>query len=913
MAQNAYVLMDPLSFLSNAEPGALDAMYARYLQDPESVDRSWRLFFAGFDLSRAQYGEDAASPATLKEFKVIDLIHGYRTNGHLFTQTNPVRARRTYLPTLALEHFGLSDGDLDTVFQAGSEVGLGATKLRDIVAHLEATYCHSIGMEYMYIREPERLGWIRDRIELANRPRLDAKARKHVLKKISQATLFEEFLQKKFVGQKRFSLEGGESLIPALDALIERGTTRGVKEVVIGMAHRGRLSTLAHIMGKPYAHILSEFEGKAYDGDGLFDGDVKYHLGYSQKQKADSGEEVTITLAPNPSHLEAVDPVVEGIARARIDAMGGEEASVLPILIHGDAAIAGQGVVYELAQMAGLDGYRTGGTVHIVVNNQIGFTTNYLDARTSTYCTDVAKVTQALVFHVNADDVEAVVQVMNIALEYRQTFHRDVFIDLLGYRKYGHNEGDEPKFTQPQLYKAIAAHPSPRETYLAKLIQDGTVTSEEAEALKASLVQAMEDGFEEAKSMELSVVDDFLSDLWEAYRPAKDQELTTSPKTGVATKKLVALAERMNTLPEAPNFFRKVKKLMRDRLAMLERDELDWAMGEKLAYATLLEEGHPVRISGQDVERGTFSHRHAVVKTEDSEEKWIMLNELSKGQAKLQVYNSLLSEYAVSGFEYGYSFAQPNGLTIWEAQFGDFNNGAQIMWDQFLTAGEDKWRTMNGLTLLLPHGYEGMGSEHSSGRLERFLQLCSGDNIVVANCTTPANMFHLLRRQVHRPFRKPLVVFTPKKLLRYPKAVSSIQAFSKGGFLEVVDDAQVEDGAEVVVLCSGKVYYDLLEKFVDKAPKNLALVRLEQLHPFPAQAVSDVLSRHGKPKVVWLQEEPRNMGGWTFVREQMELNGWGDLSYVGREASASPASGSPAVHQQRHDALLDEVVAMAQF
>ena len=905
--------MDPLSFLSNAEPGALDAMYARYLQDPESVDRSWRLFFAGFDLSRAQYGEDAASPATLKEFKVIDLIHGYRTSGHLFTQTNPVRARRTYLPTLALEHFGLGDGDLDTVFQAGSEVGLGAAKLRDIVAHLEATYCHSIGMEYMYIREPERLDWIRDRIELANRPRLDAEARKHVLKKISQATLFEEFLQKKFVGQKRFSLEGGESLIPALDALIELGTTRGVKEVVIGMAHRGRLSTLAHIMGKPYAHILSEFEGKAYDGDGLFDGDVKYHLGYSQKQKADSGQEVTITLAPNPSHLEAVDPVVEGIARARIDAMGGEEASVLPILIHGDAAIAGQGVVYELAQMAGLDGYRTGGTVHIVVNNQIGFTTNYLDARTSTYCTDVAKVTQALVFHVNADDVEAVVQVMKIALEYRQTFHRDVFIDLLGYRKYGHNEGDEPKFTQPQLYKAIAAHPSPRETYLAKLLQDGTVTAEEAEALKASLVQAMEDGFEEAKSMELSVVDDFLSDLWEAYRPAKDHELTSSPETGVSSKKLVALAERMNTLPEGPNFFRKVKKLKRDRLAMLERDELDWAMGEKLAYATLLEEGHPVRISGQDVERGTFSHRHAVVKTEDSEEEWIMLNELSKGQAKLQVYNSLLSEYAVSGFEYGYSFAQPNGLTIWEAQFGDFNNGAQIMWDQFLTAGEDKWRTMNGLTLLLPHGYEGMGSEHSSGRLERFLQLCSGDNIVVANCTTPANMFHLLRRQVHRPFRKPLVVFTPKKLLRYPKAVSSIQAFSKGGFLEVVDDAQAADGAEIVVLCSGKVYYDLLEKFGDKAPKNLALVRLEQLHPFPVQAVSDVLSRHGKPKVVWLQEEPRNMGGWTFVREQMDLNGWDDLSFVGREASASPASGSPAVHQQRHDALLDEVVAMAQF
>ncbi|MEC8663523.1 MAG: thiamine pyrophosphate-dependent enzyme, partial [Bacteroidota bacterium] len=521
--------MDPLSFLSNAEPGALEAMYARYRKDPDSVDRTWRLFFAGFDLSLAQYGEDSASPATLKEFKVLDLVHGYRTRGHLFTQTNPVRDRRTYAPTLALENFDLAESDLDTVFQAGSEVGIGPATLRDIVSHLESTYCHSIGIEYMYIREPERLKWVREHIELANRPRLDGDGRKHVLKKISQATLFEEFLQKKFVGQKRFSLEGGESLIPALDALIETGTTRGVREVVIGMAHRGRLSTLAHILGKPYANILCEFEGKAYDGEGLFDGDVKYHLGYSRKQVADTGEEVTITLAPNPSHLEAVDPVVEGIARARIDARDGDESSVLPILIHGDAAVAGQGVVYEVAQMAGLDGYRTGGTVHIVVNNQVGFTTNYLDARTSTYCTDVAKVTQALVFHVNADDVEAVVQVMNIALEYRQTFHRDVFIDLLGYRKYGHNEGDEPKFTQPKLYKAIAAHKSPRDIDLQKLLADGSVTAEEAEVMKSDLVSRMEQGFEEAKTMELSVVDDFLMELWEGYRPAKDEELTTSP------------------------------------------------------------------------------------------------------------------------------------------------------------------------------------------------------------------------------------------------------------------------------------------------------------------------------------------------------------------------------------------------
>ena len=906
--------MDPLSFLSNAEPGALEALYARYLKDPESVDRTWRLFFAGFDLSRATYGDDAASPATLKEFKVLDLIHGYRTRGHLFTQTNPVRERRTYTPTLALEHFDLSEADLDTVFQAGNEVGIGAAKLRDIIAHLESTYCHSIGIEYMYIPEPERLKWIREHIELANRPRLDSEGRKHVLKKISQATLFEEFLQKKFVGQKRFSLEGGESLIPALDALIETGTTRGVREVVIGMAHRGRLSTLAHILGKPYANILCEFEGKAYDGDGLFDGDVKYHLGYSRKQVADTGEEVTITLAPNPSHLEAVDPVVEGIARARIDARDGDEASVLPILIHGDAAIAGQGVVYEVAQMAALDGYRTGGTVHIVVNNQVGFTTNYLDARSSTYCTDVAKVTKSLVFHVNADDVEAVVQVMNIALEYRQTFHRDVFIDLLGYRKYGHNEGDEPKFTQPKLYKAIAAHSSPRDIYLQRLLADGSVSAEEAEAMKAELLGRMEDGFEEAKTMELSVVDDFLSELWEGYRPAKEAELTTSPATGVAQKKLTDLAVAMNTLPDGPKFFRKVKKLMNDRLGMVDQDQFDWAMGEMLAYASLLMEGHPVRLSGQDVERGTFSHRHAVLKTEDAEEEWILLNELKKDQSRMAVYNSHLSEYAVSGFEYGYAFANPNGLTIWEAQFGDFNNGAQIMWDQFLSAGEDKWRTMNGLTLLLPHGYEGMGSEHSSGRMERFLQLGSGDNIIVANCTTPANMFHVLRRQVHRPFRKPLVAFTPKKLLRYPKAVSTMADFAKGKFQEVIDDAHGVKNADTVVLCSGKVYYDLLEKFEDRVPKNMAVVRVEQLHPFPADAVAQALKRQAKnAKLVWLQEEPRNMGGWTFMNEHMAIHGLGDLQYVGRSASASPASGSPAVHQQRHDALLDEVVAMAKF
>ena len=919
--------MDLHSYLSNAEPGAIEAMYRKFLEDPNSVDPTWRHFFLGFDFAQRVYGEDAleagSAPASSpadgaamgpKEFRVINLIHDYRTRGHLFTKTNPVRARRDYSPDLRIAHFGLEESDLDTVFEAGSEVGIGPASLRDIIAHLEETYCHSIGIEFMYIREPDRWNWFKDHIELANRPVLSKEEKLQIFRKLNQATVFEEFLQKKYVGQKRFSVEGGESLLPALDAIVERGTELGAKEFIIGMAHRGRLNTLAHILNKPYTEIFSEFAGKAYDHDEEFDGDVKYHMGHSTDLMADTGVPVHITLAPNPSHLEAVDPVVEGMARARIDREHHDEKAVVPILVHGDAAVAGQGVVYEVVQMAQLDGYRAGGTIHLVVNNQVGFTTNYLDGRSSIYCTDVAKATHCPVLHVNADDAEAVVTAVRIALEYRQRWKRDVFIDLLGYRKYGHNEGDEPKFTQPKLYKAIAAHNSPRDIYLERLLADGSVTAEEAEAMKTELLGRMEEGFEEAKTMELSVVDDFLSELWEGYRPAEDAELTTSPKTGVAQKKLTALAVAMNTLPEGPKFFRKVKKLMNDRLGMIERDQFDWAMGEMLAYASLLTEGHPVRLSGQDVERGTFSHRHAVVKTEDAEDEVILLNALEEGQSNMAVYNSHLSEYAVSGFEYGYAFANPNGLTIWEAQFGDFNNGAQIMWYQFLSAGEDKWRTMNGLTLLLPHGYEGMGSEHSSGRMERFLQLGSGDNIIVANCTTPANMFHVLRRQVHRPFRKPLVVFTPKKLLRYPKAVSSMADFTSGGFQEVIDDANGVKGAKTVVLCSGKVYYDLLEKFDGRVPKNMAVIRVEQLHPFPADAIAKALKHQAKDAhLVWLQEEPRNKGGWTFMNEHMGLHGLGQLQYVGRSASASPASGSPAVHQQRHNALLDEVLAMATF
>ena len=906
--------MDPLDFISQAEPQALEQLYQQYRNNPESVDGSWRLFFKGFDLATASYGEDAGSHQTQKEFQVIGLIQAYRERGHLFTKTNPVRARRVYEPDLSLSHFGLTEADLKTVFQAGTQVGLGPATLQSIVEHLEETYCHSIGIEYVMIQDVDRQAWVREHIELANRPRIELADRIQILKKLSQATLFEEFLQKKFVGQKRFSLEGGETLIAALDAVIESGTEQGVEEVFIGMAHRGRLSTLAHILGKPYEEIFCEFEGKAYDDDGDFDGDVKYHLGYSRTQQADSGNSVSISLAPNPSHLEAVGPVVEGLTRARIDATGGDANRVLPILIHGDAALAGQGVVYEVAQMAQLDGYHTGGTVHIVVNNQVGFTTNYLDGRSSIYCTDVSKVTESLSFHVNADDAEAVVQVMRIALAYRQRWNRDVYIDLLGYRKYGHNEGDEPMFTQPQLYKAISKHPNPLQIYIDRLLSDGSMEADQVELIRSDQQQLLERGYQNAQKRQVAQVEDFLGDLWKGFKTADEKALSTTPKTSVAEKKLRDLAVAMSTLPEGKKIYRKVARLMRDRLKMIDEDRLDWALGELLAYASLLVEGHPVRISGQDVERGTFSHRHAVVKTEDSEEEIIPLNHLSKGQADLTIYNSLLSEYAAVGFDYGYAFATPNGLTIWEAQFGDFNNGAQILFDQFLSAAEDKWRTMNGLTLLLPHGYEGMGSEHSSGLMERFLQLGSGENMFICNVTEPANYFHLLRRQVKLKYRKPLVVFTPKKLLRYPKAVSTLAEMATGGFKKVIDDPRMMKSADArlvdtVVLCSGKIYYDLLERLEDISAPNLALVRVEQIHPLPDAELDVVVKKYGaEANYIWVQEEPKNMGAWSFMLQNFTAV---PLSVIARSTSASPASGSSELHKLRQDAILDEVFAHA--
>ncbi|MCB9188642.1 MAG: 2-oxoglutarate dehydrogenase E1 component [Flavobacteriales bacterium] len=904
--------MDKFSYMSNGDVNAIEELYNQYLADVNSVDEGWRTFFEGFEFARKNFDLEAggAIPENVqKEFRVINLINGYRSRGHLFTHTNPVRERRKYTPTLEIENFGLENSDLNVVFQAGNEVGIGPATLKEIIDHLEETYCQSIGIEYMYIREPQRVDWIRNKIELKNRPILSKEAKKHVLHKLNQASVFEQFLHKKFVGQKRFSLEGGEAIIPALDAVIERAADHGVKEFVMGMAHRGRLNVLANIFNKTYAAIFSEFEGKEYE-DTLFDGDVKYHLGYSVEAKTDGGKSIKMTLAPNPSHLETVNPVVEGISRSKIDhKLNGNEKEIVPILIHGDAAIAGQGIVYEVVQMAQLDGYRTGGTIHIVINNQVGFTTNYLDARSSTYCTDVAKTTLCPVFHVNGDDVEAVVQTMQIALEYRQEFGRDVFVDLLCYRKYGHNEGDEPKFTQPKLYKLIAKHPSPREIYLNQLVSEGVISTAEGENMEKVFDDMLQERLEEAKQIEKAKITDFLAELWQGFRPAKEADFDQSPETGVDKKVLLELAEKITRLPEGKNYFRKIEKLFHDRRAMVEGDNLDWGMGELLAYASLLNEGHPVRLSGQDVERGTFSHRHAVVKTEDTEEEVIPLNLISDKQAKLDIYNSLLSEYGVLGFDYGYAFATPNGLTIWEAQFGDFNNGAQIMMDQYISAAEDKWHTQNGIVLLLPHGYEGQGSEHSSGRMERFLQLCGDLNWQITNCTTPANFFHLLRRQLKRDFRKPLVVFTPKKLLRYPKAVSTMDELANGRFQEVIDDTSVNvANVDTVILCTGKFYYDILERKEETgAGDNIAVVRVEQLYPVPQKQLDAIVAKYGADKkYIWAQEEPENMGAWShMLRKYRTVH----LDVLSRRESASPAAGSPKVHANRHNAILDAIMS----
>ncbi len=919
--------MDKYSFLNAAHTSYFAEVYDKYLTDPDSVEPSWRAFFQGFDFGMESSSEVASvtsQPQTgalssvgdgqvkehmLKEFKVVRLINGYRTRGHLFTKTNPVRKRRTYVPTLDLENFGLSDADLETVFTAGEVVGLGPNTLREIVGHLQRIYCDSIGVEYIYIRNPEFVDWIQGWINVNdNHPEFSVEQKKHILKKLNQAVSFESFLHTKYVGQKRFSLEGNESLIPALDAIVERAAEMGVEQFVMGMAHRGRLNVLTNIFGKSAKDIFSEFDGKDYEQE-IFDGDVKYHLGWTSDRKSDNGNKIKMNIAPNPSHLETVGPVVEGIVRAKQDGYYKDDFSkVLPIIVHGDAAIAGQGVVYEVVQMAKLDGYKTNGTIHIVVNNQIGFTTNYLDARTSTYCTDVGKVTLSPVMHVNADDPEAVCHAALFALEYRMRFDSDVFIDLLGYRKYGHNEGDEPRFTQPKLYRAIAKHKNPRDIYAEKLIAEGVIEEGYVRKLEEQYKASLEEELEDSRKEDKTIITPFMADEWKDFISVREWEMMEVIDTTYDKDKLSKLAKVLTELPKDKKFLRKTVKLVADRNKMFfETDKLDWAMGELLAIGSLLEEGYGVRMSGQDVERGTFSHRHAVIKVEDSEEEILLLNHISENQGDFYIYNSLLSEYAVVGFDYGYAMASPNTLTIWEAQFGDFSNGAQIMIDQYISAAEDKWKLQNGLVMLLPHGYEGQGAEHSSARMERYLQLCARDNMYIADVTTPAQMFHILRRQMKADFRKPLIIFTPKSLLRHPKAVSSVDEFTSGRFMEVLDDdsANVEK-VKSLVFCTGKFYYDLLAERDKLKRDDVALVRIEQLFPLPVDQIDAILAKYSNAEdVVWAQEEPRNMGAWSHL--MMHYDKAGDFRVASRRFYASPAAGSAVRSKNRHQQVLDFV------
>ncbi|PKP29412.1 MAG: 2-oxoglutarate dehydrogenase E1 component [Bacteroidetes bacterium HGW-Bacteroidetes-18] len=909
--------MDKFSFLNTVHTGFIADLYDQYLINPDTIEPSWRSFFQGYDFANEKYSlkEEVQENAifevpenVLKEFKVLDLINGYRSRGHLFTKTNPVRERRKYSPTLAIENFGLSEKDLDTVFDAGQIIGTGKASLREIVKHLETIYCDSIGVEYMYIRNPEEIKWIQKHLHKnSNHPNYTTETKKYVLQKLNQAVTFENFLQTKYVGQKRFSLEGGETLIPAIGAVIRLAAENyDVKEFVLGMAHRGRLNTLINIFRKPIRDLFSEFEGKDFEDEDI-DGDVKYHLGLTTKKTLKTGKELTMNLVPNPSHLETVGPIVQGISRAKIDNdYNGDNSKLLSIIVHGDAAIAAQGVVYEVIQMSQLAGYSTGGTIHIVVNNQIGFTTNYLDARSSTYCTDVAKITLSPVLHVNADDVEAVTHAIEFALDFRMQFKRDIFIDLLGYRKYGHNEGDEPRFTQPKLYKAIAKHPNPRDIYAQKLIEEGVIDDAFLNKSIAEFKDLLEEEYLHSKEVETSKVREFMQETWKDFGRKGLKEMLISENTAYPKSKLKEIAKTVSTVPKGIKFLRKAEKILLDRHNMVfENDRIDWGMGETLAYGTLLQEGFDIRISGQDVERGTFSHRHAILRDEISEERINLLNMICDKQGKMNIFNSLLSEYGVLGFDYGYAMANPNTLTIWEAQFGDFSNGAQIIFDQYLSAAEDKWKLQNGIVILLPHGYEGQGSEHSSARMERFLQLCAIDNMILADCTTPANFYHLLRRQMKRDYRKPLIVFTPKSLLRHPAATSTLDEFSNGSFQEVIDDNINKKNVTKLVFCTGKFYYDLLAERNELKRNDVALVRIEQLFPLHLEKLQQVIDSYPNvKKYIWAQEEPENMGAWSFMLQRFKLV---NLEVASQSFHAVPAAGSSTRFKQRHQRVIDKV------
>lgn len=896
------------TYLGNAEIESIEKMYNLYLSDPEQMDESWARFFEGFEFAQKNASENNAA-LNDKEFKVLNLIYGYRQRGHLFTKSNPVRARRAYSPTLDIENYGLDQSDLEKVFYAGNEIGIGPATLNKIIDHLSATYCRTIGAEYLFIREPEMVNWLKTRMEKEqNMPIFSAEEKKHILFHLKMAVGFEKFIHKKFIGQKRFSLEGAESLIPALNAIMGKGSELGIEEFIIGMAHRGRLNVLANILQKPYQQIFEEFMGQVYDeNEENFLGDVKYHLGFENTVAMDSGKKVKISLVPNPSHLETVSGVVEGLSRGKIVHKYAKDYTKLaPVLIHGDAAIASQGIVYEVAQMSQLKGYRTGGTIHLVINNQIGFTTDYTEARSSTYCTDIAKVTKSPVFHVNGDDPEALIYVIKLAVEYRQKFQTDVYIDLLCYRRYGHNEGDEPRFTQPGLYKAISTHPNVRDIYAEKLINEQIIDRDYIKNAEKEFADLLEDKLSLAKNMDSVPVVHFLEETNKGFIMPEMEDFAKVLKTGISKEKLIHITNVLNTLPEDREFIPKIHKLIESRKKLISDDTLDWALCELLAYGSLVDEGYPVRISGQDSIRGTFSHRHAGYYDEHKAKRYYPLKNVAPDQAEFTIYNSPLSEYGVMGYEYGYALSVPNGLTIWEAQFGDFYNVAQVIIDQYVSSAVEKWGLMNGLVLYLPHGYEGQGPEHSSARLERFLTLCANNNMQVMNLTTPANLFHALRRQTKRNFKVPLVIFTPKSLLRHPGCVSSMTELESGVFNEIIDDNVIDkDKVAQVVLCTGKIYYDLLNAKQERKAENVSIIRIEQLYPFPMSRFKEILAGYPSAKTItWAQEEPMNMGSWNYISTVLcEYN----ILPVARPYAASPAGGLLEQHNRRHKKIIDKV------
>jgi 2-oxoglutarate dehydrogenase E1 component len=914
--------MKDFQFITNSHPSYVEGLYQDFVKDPASVDPELKKFFEGFDFAVTNGLNGNAATSTAKteapaaalpagadwmyEIRVYRMILGYRNKGHLIADTNPIRKRRDRGANLDLGFFGLSDADLDKTFQAGTLIGLGPATLRQIITHLQTCYASHVGVEFKYISNQKKVDFITTEMEKNFAQPLPLDTKKRILEKLNQGVMFEQFLHKKYIGQKRFSLEGGETTIAALDAIINTASAGNVKEVVIGMAHRGRLNILANIMGKTYEQIFSEFEGKSSPDQTMGSGDVKYHMGYGTETTARNGEKIYLKLMPNPSHLEAVDPVVVGFARAKADVLYASDFDkILPILIHGDASVAGQGIVYEVLQMSDLKGYYTGGTIHFVINNQIGFTTDFDEARSSDYCTSLAAAIQAPVFHINGDDPEAVVKAVEIATRYRQEFNSDIFIDMVCYRRHGHNEGDDPKFTQPHLYDLIEKHPNPREVYTTYLLENGEPGARElAKEMEKKFWDDLQARLDEVKQNPLPYTYQQPELDWKSLRRATADDFDQSPVTAISEANFKTVFDSLMKWPEDFKPLRKVEKLLQDKIKLFaEEQKVDWATAELAAYGSLVLDGKDVRMSGQDVRRGTFSHRHAVLRDEDNDQPYSRLSNIPGATGKFRIYNSLLSEFGVLGFEYGYAMANPNALVLWEAQFGDFCNGAQTIIDQFISSGEQKWNRMNGLTMLLPHGYEGQGPEHSSARLERFLQMCAEMNMVITNITTAANLFHALRRQLAWPFRKPLVNFSPKANLRLPASYSSLGEFTNGGFNEVIDDVYCDVPAVTKVLfCTGKIYFDLAAMQEKEGRKDVAVVRVEQLYPLPDKQLMDLYNKYRRATWFWVQEEPLNMGAASYL--QMNLRGI-NYGVISRQPSASTATGYAKVHAQEQEEIIE--------